>query len=121
MSKFYRHMAQPAEADHANFLAFGNAPVMHRGVRSDAGAEQRRGCGEIEVGGDAQDEVFIGDDAFGVATVGNTSETLVRGVEGEDHVGAELFKASLALWASAVRIDHAAHRGKIPGFVLGNR
>jgi len=43
---------------------------MHRGVRRDAGAEQRRGCGGIEVGGDAQNEMFIDDDAFGVAAVG---------------------------------------------------
>jgi len=64
MSKFYRHVAKPAETDHANFLALGDAPVMHGRVRRDAGTEQRRGCGEIEVGGDAQNEMFIDDDAF---------------------------------------------------------
>src|SRR5437870_3724476 len=120
MSKFYRHMAESAEADYANFLALSDAPVMHRGVRSDAGAEQRPGCGEIEVGGDAQDEVFIDDDAFGVAAVGHASEVLVRGVEGEDHVRAELLEASSALRAGAVRIDHAADRGEIPGLVLSH-
>src|SRR5438132_14003132 len=93
---------------------------MHRGVGRDAGAEQRRNCGEIEVGGDVQDEVFIDDDVFGVATVGHASEVLVRRVEGEDHVRAELLKASLALWAGAVRIDHATDRSEIARFVFGN-
>src|SRR5437870_9526277 len=120
MSKFYRHMAESAEADYANFLALSDAPVMHRGVRSDTGAEQRRGCGEIEIGGDAQDKVFIDDDVFGIAAVGHASEVFVRRVEGEDHVRAELLKASLALWAGAVRIDHAADRDQVAGLVLGN-
>src|SRR5205809_3801666 len=44
----------------------------------------------------------------------------VQIVEGKDHVRAELLKVSLALWAGAVRIDHAADRGEVPGLVLGN-
>src|SRR5260370_16397781 len=114
MSKFYGHVAQSAEADHANFLALRDAPVMHRGVRSDAGAKQRRGCGEIEIGGDAQNEVFIDDDAFGVAAIGHASEVLVAGVEGEDHVRAELLKASLALSSGPFRTPPAAHRADVP-------
>src|SRR6266446_1819852 len=110
VSKFYRHVAQSAETDHANFLALGDAPVMHRRVGRDPGAEQRRGCGEIEIGWKTQNEMFIDNDAFGVAAVGHASEMLVRRVEREDHVRAELLKAGLALWASAVRIDHAADR-----------
>src|SRR5438445_9986195 len=121
MSKFYCHVAQSAETDHANFLALGDAPVMHRRVGRDAGAEQRCGCGGIEVGGDTQNEMFVDDDAFGVAAVGNASEVLVRRVEGEDHVRAELFKASFAVRAGSVRVDHAADRGNVPGLVLGNR
>src|SRR5207248_7970779 len=42
-------------------------------------------------------------------------------LEGEAQVGAELFKASFALWARTVRVDHAADRSEIPGLVLGNR
>src|SRR6266702_5694262 len=118
MSKFYGHVPQSTETDHANFLALGDAPVMHRGVGRDAGAEQRRDCSEIEVGGDAQDKVFIDDDAFGVATVGHAPEVLVRRVEGEDHIRAELLKASLAMWARTVRVDHAADRGEIPRLAL---
>src|SRR6266496_558488 len=82
MSKFYRHVAESAETDHANFLALGDAPMMHRRVRRDPGAKQRRGCGEFEVGRNAQNEMFIDDDAFGVAAVGYASEMLVRRVEG---------------------------------------
>src|SRR5438094_2783096 len=121
MSKFYRHVAESAETDHTNFLAFGDGPVMHGRVRRDAGAEQWRSGGEFQVRGDAQNEMFVDDDAFGVAAVGNASKVLVRRVEGEDHVRAELFKASFAVRAGSVRINHAAHRGKIPGLVLGNR
>src|SRR5213595_2287220 len=121
MRKFYRHVAQAAETDHANFLALGDAPMMHGRVCSDAGAEQWRSGGDIEVGGDAQNEMFVGDDAFGVVAVSNPSEVLIRRVEGEDHVRAELFKASFAVRAGSIRVDHAADRGKIPGLVLGNR
>src|SRR5437773_11372989 len=120
MSKFYRHVAESAETDHANFLALGDAPMMHGRVRRDAGTEQRCGSSDIEVGGDAQNEMFIDDDAFGVAAVGHASEVLVRRVKGEDHVRAELFKASLALWARTVRVNHAADRDEIPWLVLGD-
>src|SRR5207245_799872 len=65
-------------------------------------------------------EVFIDDDAFGVAAVSKTSKVFVRRVEGENHVRAELLEASLALCAGAVRVDHATDRGEIAGFVLGN-
>src|SRR5438093_2067207 len=121
MSKLHRHVAEPTETDHTNFLALGDAPMMHGGVGRDTGAKQRGGSSKIEVGWNAQDEAFIDDDALGVAAIGHASEMLVRRVEGEDHVRAELLEASLALWAGAVRIDHAADRGEIAGLVLGNR
>src|SRR5437762_7816468 len=120
MSKFYRHVTQAAETNHPNFRALSDAPVMHRGVSRDAGTEQRRDCGEFQVRWDSQNEMFIDDDAFGVAAVGNPSEMLIRRIEREDHIRTELFKASLALWAGAVRIDHAAHRHEVALFVLRN-
>src|SRR5438128_8711236 len=64
--------------------------------------------------------MFIDDDAFGVTAVGHASEMLVRRVESENHVRAEHLEAGLALWAGAVRVDHAADRGEIAGFVLGD-
>src|SRR5437016_5977131 len=118
--KFYCHVAQSAKTDHANFLALGDTPIMHRRVRRDTGAEQRRGCAEIQVGWNTQNEAFIDDDAFGVAAIGETSEVLVWRIKRENHVRAELLEAGLALWAGSVRIDHAADRGEIAGLSLGN-
>src|SRR5437879_5684188 len=101
MRKFHSHVTQSTETDHANFFAVCHAPVMHRRVGRDPGAEQRRGSGEIEVGWNTQNEMFIDDDAFAVAAVGHASEVLVRRIESEDHVRAELLETSLALWAGA--------------------
>src|ERR1017187_2187049 len=81
---------------------------------------QRSGAGEIEVGGDAQNEVFIDDDAIGVATIGDASEVLVRGVEGERQVRTEILKPRLTPGAGAVRVDEAADRGEVAGLVLGD-
>jgi hypothetical protein len=67
MSKLHAHVAQTAETDDANFFAGGDAPVTHRRVCRDPGAEKRRGSRKIKVGGYAQNEAFIDDDAIGVA------------------------------------------------------
>src|SRR4029453_4516271 len=111
-------MAESAETDHSHFLAPGDAPVMHGGVRSDSGTEQRRGCVEVKIRGHAQNKMFINNDAFGVAAVGPASEMLVRGIEGKDHVRAVLFKASFALRTGTIGIDHTADRDDIARFVL---
>ena len=95
MGELHAHVAQSAETDHADLLALGDAPVAHRRVGRDPGAEQRRGSGEIEVGRDAQDEALVDDDAVGVAAVGDASEVLVRRVVGEGQVRAELLEAAL--------------------------
>ena len=120
MSKLHAHVAQSAETDHANFLALADAPAAHGRVGGDSGAEERRRPREIEVGRDAQDKTIVDDHAIGVATIGDASEVLVRGVKGKDHVRAELLKAGLALGAGAVRVDHAAHRGEVAGLELGD-
>ena len=120
VGELHAHVAKPAEPDDADFLALGHTPVAHRRVGRDAGAEQRGGTGGIEVRRDAQNEVFVDDDAVGVAAVGNAAEVLVRRIVGEDHVRAELFKARLAVGAGAVRIDHAADGGEVAGLELGN-
>ena len=43
------HVAEAAEADDADLLAFGDAPVAHGRIGGDSGAEQRRGAGEVEI------------------------------------------------------------------------
>ena len=77
------HVAQPAEADDADLLALADAPVAQRRIGRDAGAEQRRGSGEVEIGGNAQNESLVDDDAVGVAAVGDAAGVLVGGVVGE--------------------------------------
>src|SRR5436190_12981133 len=114
-------MAQSAETDHPNLFPFADAPVAHGRVCRDPSAKQRRSSCEIQIRWNTQHKVFIDNDAFGIATVGHASEVLVRRVEGEDHVRAELLQASFAVWACAVRVDHAADRGKVAGLVLGHR
>ena len=99
---------EPAETDDADLLALGDAPVAQGRVRRDAGAEERRGAGEIEIRRDAQDEALVDDDAVRVAAVGDAAEVLVGGVVGEGHVRAELLETGLALGAGAVGIDQAA-------------
>ena len=121
MGKLDTHMAEPTQADYADLFALANALAAHGRVSCDAGAKKRRGASEIEIGGDLQNEAFIDDDAIGVATLGNTSEVLVGGVEGQRHVWAEIFKPGFAAGAGAVRIDQATDGGEIARLVLGNR
>ena len=54
MRKFDAHVAESAETDNADLLALGHAPVAHRRVGGDAGAEQRRGSGKVQIRGNAQ-------------------------------------------------------------------
>ena len=71
--------------------------------------------------GTRRTKCLIDDDAVGVPAVGDASEVLVREVVGERHIRAELLEAVLALGASAIRIDHAADRGKVAGLEPGHR
>src|SRR5438132_10594305 len=120
VSKFYSHVAESTEADHSDFLAFANAPMPHGRICRDHGAEQRRGCLQLEIRGNPENKMFIDHDALGVTAVGPASEVLVRRVEGEDHVWAVLFKASFALRTGTIRVDHTADRDDVAGFVLCN-
>ena len=121
MGELDAHVTQPAEADHADLLALGDAPVAHGRVRRDPGAVQRCDPGEIEVGGEAQNEAVIDDDAVGVSAVGDPPEMFVRGAEGEGLVWAELLKASLAMGACAVRIDQATDTCEVARLELRDR
>ena len=111
------HVAQAAEADHADLLPLEVAPAAHRRVGGDPGAEQRRNPGKVEVGGDAQHEAFIDDDAFRVAAVGDRRRlVLVRGVVGEGlALGQNCSTSSLAVGAGVVRIDQAADPDQVAG------
>lgn len=71
-------MAESAETNDANFLAFADSPMEHGRTRRNSGAEEGRCSGKIKIGGDAQHEPFIDVDAIGVASVGDASEVRVR-------------------------------------------
>jgi hypothetical protein len=102
MGELHAHVAQPAKTDHTNFLALGDTPVAQGRIGCNPSTEERRGSSEIEVGGNAQNEAFIDDDAIGVAPVCNASKVLVRGAESEDLVRAEILKASFAVRAGTI-------------------
>lgn len=120
MSKLHPHVAQSPETHHANFLAFGDAPVTQWRVCCDSGTEQRRGSGQVEVGGNSQNKAFIDHDALGVAAVGDAAEVLVWGIVGEGQIRTELLQAGPALAAGTIRIDHAADRGEIARLELSD-
>ena len=120
VAELHRHVAKPTETNHTDFLALAHTPVAHRRVCRDSSAKQRRGAGGIQIRRDAQNEVFVDDDAFRIATIGKAAEVFVRRIESEDHVRTELFKACFAVVAGAVRIDHATDRDEIACLVLGN-
>jgi hypothetical protein len=113
-------VAEAAEADDADLLALGDAPVAHGRVGGDAGAEQRRGAGEVEVRGTRRTKRSVDDDAVGVAAVGDAAGVLVGEVVGEGEVGAELLEAGLALGAGAVGVDQAADGGEVAGLEFGD-
>jgi hypothetical protein len=73
-----------------------------------------------EMGGDAQHEMFIDDDAVGVATKRDASQAIVRRVEGEPEVRAEILTSRFAAGTGAVRVDQAADRREVAGLVFGN-
>ena len=101
--ELHAHVAQPAETDHADLLALRDARAAHGRVGRDPGTQQRRGSGKVEVGRNAEDEVFIDDDAVGVAAVGDRGGSVLVGrVERERHVRAEVLKTLLTIRAGAV-------------------
>jgi hypothetical protein len=101
-------VTQTAEADHTDLLPLDVTPAAHGRVGRDPGAKQRRDPGQIEVGGNTQNKVFIDDDTFRVSAVGDATQVFVRGVEGEGLVWAQLFQAILAIGAGMVRINQTA-------------
>ena len=78
MSKFHRHMTETTETDHSYLLPLptpqwriGEYVVIpaHRSGAAPAMFEVRR---------NSQDEMFIDDDAIGIATVSDSSKIFVR-------------------------------------------
>src|SRR5207302_1768051 len=77
---------------------------------------------DIQVLGQAQDEVFVHHYALRIAAVGHASEMLVGSVVGEDRLaGAELLFARETSLAGAVGINHAADTGQVAFFEFRDR
>ena len=115
MRKLHAHVPQAAQSHDAHFLALGHTPVMQRGVGRDSRAKQRRHAGQVQIGGNVQDEMIVDDDAVGVAAEGHAAQMLLRRVVGVNAVRAELFQALFAVLTGAVGINHAANRGEVAG------
>lgn len=67
-----------------------------------------------------QDKVFFDNDAVRVAAACNASEVPVGGIIGKDSIRTELLKASLAIGAAIVRVNHAAYRRDVSRLDLGD-
>lgn len=116
--EFYAHMSETAESDDPDFLARADLPMTERGIGRDAGAEQGRDSGEIEIFGNAQCEVFIDHDIFGISAKGGAADKRFGSAVGENHARGELLVAGFAMRAIQIGSDHAADSGEITDFEL---
>mmetsp|Transcript_15100 Transcript_15100/g.38112 ORF Transcript_15100/g.38112 Transcript_15100/m.38112 type:complete len:225 (-) Transcript_15100:60-734(-) len=103
------------------------AEVDERGVGGDPGAEQRGAGRELEVLGQAQDEVLAHKDGAGVAAIRGLLVVAVVAVDtvlvvvGEDRAFlAELLLAVTAVLARLARVDHAANAHTLALLELGD-
>ena len=112
--ELYGHVAEAAEPNYPNFLAFSDTPMAKGRVSGDACAEEGRGTGKIEICRDTESKTLVNDNVFGISTVGHGSGAVfIRAIVSENGCGAELFKAIRAVWTSAIRIDEATDGGNI--------
>ena len=58
------HVAQAAESNDSDAMSLADLPVTKGGPRGDAGAEERRGGGRIELVRDAQHELLVHDNCL---------------------------------------------------------
>ncbi len=109
-----RHVAQAAEADDADLLAGPDLPVAQRRVGGNAGAEQRRNAGQVEVGGNRVGEALVHDIVIGVAAHGDGAVDAVLGGVGErGALVAEVLFAVVAGRALAAGVDDHADGGNV--------
>jgi len=110
-------MAEPADADHPHARARADLPLTQRRPGGDAGAEERRHPGRIEMLGDAEHELLVHHDARGVPALRGPPRLLFGAAVGARHaVVAILLEAIGARPAVAAAVHHAPHAHQIPGF-----
>src|SRR5438105_3928178 len=120
-----RHVAEPAEAHHADAVSLLGVPLAQRRIGGDAGAQKRRCAGRVEAGRDFQRVSLRHDDLRRV--------TAVRG-RGPVHLGtvvgpggallAELLEPAAARIALAAGVDETPHARGVahlePGHLLAD-
>ena len=118
MTKLHGHVTESSKPDYADLLAFADAPMAHRRVCRDPSAQKRRSSSDVQVRRQSQNEMFVDDDAIGIAAIGDATKMFVRRIESERHVWAELLEVTFAIRTGPVGVDHATHRDEIPCLVL---
>ena len=113
-------MAETAHADDGDLGAFGDAPGAQRRVGGDAGAQQWRDGGGVEVLGDVEGERLGDDDGLRVTTGGRAPVVTVDAVVGTDGVRAVVLLALLAPFALTARVDEATDTGTVADLELGD-
>ena len=115
---FHGHVAQAAQAHHAYAVAGAYFPLFQRGIRGDAGAEQRGHAGQVQLLRYFQGVLFVHHNLAGIAAVGRPAGFFFGAAVGAHHAGgfAVLLQAIEAAGAGAAGIDHAAHTGDIAHF-----
>ena len=99
-AELHAHMAEPADAHNADLLAGARAPVAQRRPGGDAGAEQRRGRGQVFFGvADVEHEMLVHRDGGAIAAigVGAAADRAVIGAGEADRAVAILLQPVLAL------------------------
>ena len=95
-------------------FCWSRAPLAQRRIGGDAGAQQRRDPGRIEIFRHSQHEVLILHQIGGVAAVGHGAGLAVLTVIGAGKaVLAILFQPLIAAWAAAAGIYHATDADQI--------
>ena len=122
VGELHRHVAEPAEADDADLLARSRLPVAQRRIGGDAGAQERRCRGGVEIARHLEREALRHHDVAGIAAEGVAAEHGVRAVIGGDGAARAILLQSLfAARAGAAGIDQAADRGEVADLEAGHR
>ena len=96
------------------FLSGAGLPMTQRRIGGDAGAEQRRNGGGVEVGGNGVREALVDDVVAGVAAHGDGAVDAIFGGVGEGGAfSAEMFFAAIAGSAVTAGIDDDADGGRV--------
>src|ERR1043165_3817486 len=118
VGRLHAHVAQPAKTDDADLPAFRHTPVAQRRVGCDSRAQWWPRTREIEIRRNAQYEVFVDDDGFGVAAVGHAAEMFVRRVVSENAIRTKLLEVFATLVAGKIGGNHAPDTYEISWFVF---